>query len=197
MKVFFIILSLVSFLQADEMKRIESIVEDITKLRIDYEKCQERLKDKKVVKTNIVKLKKDDSEIQYYKKLLKAKDNEIINLKNRFKEFKKNTIKKQKSLEVCLKNIDDNPFPKLMPKENVHVKEEIQIIKASTFHLIEDAKIYDAPNGDEIDFWTIDTSFTSTKKTTNWIKVTGYFVNKQWTKAEKEMWIKYTKVSVK
>ncbi|WP_373035453.1 hypothetical protein [Sulfurimonas sp.] len=232
MKALFIILLLISFLHSDEMKRIESIIEDITKLRIDYEECQKSLKDKEVLKANIVTLKKDDSEIENYrkllkeqrqknvllnakidhlnesssnysktigkyKKLLKIKDKEILALKNKLNKPKKKSTKKQKTVEICLKNEDDNPFPKLMPKENTRIEEIVQTTKAATFHLIADAFIYDAPNGRQIDSWTEKTSFTSTKKTTNWIKITGHFINRKWVKAKKEMWIENTKASIK
>ena len=46
MKVILIALVLVSFLQSDEMQRMESIIEDITKLRAQNEECQESLKNK-------------------------------------------------------------------------------------------------------------------------------------------------------
>jgi len=33
------------------------------------------------------------------------------------------------------------------------------------------------------------------KKKKNWVKITGYFIDKKWKKAKKEMWIKDSKVS--
>jgi len=37
--------------------------------------------------------------------------------------------------------------------------------------------------------WEKHTSFTSNVKSKNRIKITGYFVNKKWRKASKEMWV--------
>ena len=52
MKILLGSLVLVSFLYADEMQRIESILQDITNLRSDYEKCQASLDSKKSIKVN-------------------------------------------------------------------------------------------------------------------------------------------------
>lgn len=209
MKALFIVLLLVSFSQADEMKRIESIVEDITKLRVQYKECQNTLKSKETLKADIVKPNKNYSKsvqyqkqlkteidylnklskknkkiIQKYKKLLKIKENDILALKK--------SIKKQS--KQALKKIDDNPFPKLMPKENEDLKEKVLITKASTYRLKSDSDIYDSPNGKRIKIWTENTSFTSNKKTINWVKITGFFVDKKWKKAKKDMWIKNSQI---
>jgi hypothetical protein len=230
MKVLFIAFLLVSFLQADEMKRIESIVEDITKLRAEYEECQNSLKSKETLKAKVVKPIKNDpkvgeyqkqlktqrqqnvilkAEVDYlnglsennekiikkYQKLLKTKEKEILALKKKPKKSPKQAVKKKKLAPVCEKKIDDNPFPKLMPKENVEQKEEVQITKASTYRLSSDSAVYDSPNGKQINSWTKNTSFTSNRKTINWVKITGFFIDKKWKKAKKEMWIKNSKIS--
>ena len=38
--------------------------------------------------------------------------------------------------------------------------------------------------------WENKSSFTSSLMTENWIKITGYFVDKQWKKAAEELWVK-------
>jgi hypothetical protein len=232
MKALFITLLLLSFLQADEMQRIESIVEDITKLRADYEECRNTLKSKEILKADIIKLDKNDSktlkyqnklktqrqkniklkaEIQYlkeklvknentikkYNKLLKLKDNEILTLKKKIRKPSKRSRKKKTLAPVCIKQIDTNPFPKLMQKENIKEKqkERIQRTKASTYRLNYDSSIYDSVNGSKIGLWTKETSFTSNIKTKNWVKITGFFINKKWKKAKKDMWIKNSQVT--
>jgi hypothetical protein len=209
MKILFITLLLVSFLQADEMKRIESIVDDITKLRAQYEECQSSLKSKDTLKATVVKSNKNEVEyllesvannekiIKKYKKLLKIKENDILALKKKVSNKAIQTPKKTKPLLVCAKKIDDNPFPKLMLKEDTELKEEVQVTKASTFRINSDSSIYDSPNGKQISLWTQNTSFTSNMRTLNWVKITGFFVDKKWEKAKKNMWIKNSQVSKK
>ncbi|EDZ62541.1 hypothetical protein SMGD1_2804 [Sulfurimonas gotlandica GD1] len=232
MKAFLITLLLVSFLQADEMKRIESIVQDITKLRAQYEECKNNLNAKETLKAEVAKpennvLERSEyqkelktqrqkniiliAEVDYltessannekmikkYEKLLKTKENEILALKKKLNSNKKTAPKKTKPAEICVKDIDDNPFPKLMPKENAPIIEEIEITKANTFRLNDDSQIYDSPNGKKIDSWTMNTSFTSNRKTKNWVKITGYFTDKKWKKAQQEMWVKHSQVSKK
>ena len=82
-----------------------------------------------------------------------------------------------------------------MPKENLEQKEEVQITKASTYRLSSDGAIYDSPNGKQINSWTKNTSFTSNRKTINWVKITGFFIDKKWKKAKEDMWIKKSQVS--
>ena len=54
--------------------------------------------------------------------------------------------------------------------------------------------IYDGINGKNIDKWVKNTSFTSNKKSANWIQISGYFIDKKWTKAKKQMWVKKAQV---
>ncbi len=183
MKIFFVAILLVSFLQSSEMQRIESIVEDITKLRADYESCQESLKSEK-----------NEDEIIEYQRLLKDEREKSVILEAELNYSKDEilALKKKLSLkpiEVCSKSKESNVFPKLMPKEKV------QTFKASSFRLKNSSSIYDAPDGNMIDAWEKKRSFTSNKKIGSWIKITGYFVDKQWRKAKVEMWVKELDVS--
>ncbi|MFT7002674.1 MAG: cell division protein FtsB [Sulfurimonas sp.] len=225
MKIFLIILLLVSFLQSDEMQRIESIIQDIAKLRTQYEECKNSLNTKETLRVNLVKHDKDNSKITKYEKKLKVqRENNIIltaeveylnerkiNYENIIKKYKKLLIIKEKdilalnkkmknnikSTKLCPVKQDDNPFPKLMLKENAQIKEKekVQITKANTFRLKSDSSIFDAPNANQIYFWTKETSFTSNMKTENWVKITGFFIDKKWKKAKQDMWIEKTKVS--
>ncbi len=227
MKILFIALFLVSFLQSDEIQRIDIMVQDIAKLRAQNEKCQESLKSKETIKTDIIKYKKNKDEIaeyqrllksirqknvilkaqvdyvndaslnskreiKKYKNLLKAKEKELISLKKELSSLSKKSSKSTKPIQVCKKEIDDNPFPKLMSKEKVKkkLKKKSKVFRAGAFRLKVDSIIYDAPRGKKIAQWEKNTSFTSNKKTEKWVKITGYFVDRKWRKSKKNMWIK-------
>ena len=75
--------------------------------------------------------------------------------------------------------------------------ENIQSMKASTFRLNETASIYDEVGGKKVLEWEKNRSFTSNQRTQNWIKITGYFVNRKWQKAEESLWIEESKVTEK
>lgn len=98
-------------------------------------------------------------------------------------EVKAKIVTKQILFDKCE---EPNPFPKLMMKED----NIVHSFKASAFRVNKSASIYDAADGNIIAQWEKSTSFTSDKKTSSMIKITGYFVNKVWTSASKEMWIK-------
>ncbi|WP_457749613.1 hypothetical protein [Sulfurimonas sp.] len=160
---FLLVLVFVLNLYADEIQRINSIVDDITKLRMDYKKSQEELN---IYKDRVKTLEK---KLKIANNLLKTKQKPI-----------ENTVVNDAD---CFKN-QTNTFPKL--------KMRIKVIhtKASAFRLKKDAPIYNAINGKKIDEWEKGTSFTSNQKTEKFIKITGYFKNKQWVKAEKPLWIR-------
>jgi len=105
-----------------------------------------------------------------------------------------------KLVEICsnTNDINPNPFPKLMPKEkktekkiSKKVQKKVEIKHgAKTYRLNKDSSIYNARDGKKVDSWEKDSSFTSNKQTAIWIKITGYFVNKKWQRAKKELWVK-------
>jgi len=77
-----------------------------------------------------------------------------------------------------------NVFPKLK------MRTKIISFKASAFRLNKNAHIYGNLNARTVYDWEKDTSFTSNQKTDQYIKITGYFKNKVWTKASRELWVK-------
>ena len=233
------------FAMANEISRMESIVEDIEKLRSNYTKCMKELvlktdvdnsanselkkmqklmeeykvlleeekvkntlllsqKNEKLtldeksnkVKKNILETKLKDEKIKNeslsrnlkikYEKIIKDKDNIIISLRNKIKSTKKPIMVKK---EICE---DENPFPSLMMKENKEEKISAATLnlKVGTYRLNQESEIYDGINGNVLFLWEDKSSFTTTKVTQDWIKVTGYFVDKKWTKAEKNLWVK-------
>lgn len=182
-------------LNADEIQRIESMVEDISKLRSDYTLTQDKL-----AKCS-AKLKNDFTTESDYVKKEKEYINRIISLENQLKKAKNRVVikeipksKNQVKLKVCLDNQkieSDNKFPKLkMKKEFIDESEETLFFKASSFRVNHEAKIYDGVDADVIDIWENRTSFTSNQRKNKWIKITGYFVDKQWRAATSEMWVK-------
>jgi septal ring factor EnvC (AmiA/AmiB activator) len=207
MKLIYLLFIFIFFAQADEIQRIESIVKDIEKLRVQYEECQK--------KSQILKVQNEDfdkkinslkNKIKYQEKQLKSKGNELKKLKKiQIKEVKT----KEKPMEklVFQKCEEANPFPKLRMKKGFNppkklekveeVKpqmksepEKIEFMQAKAFRLNKEANIYDAIDGKILEQWEEKTSFTSNQRTQNWIKITGYFTNKIWHKSKRELWIR-------
>ena len=252
MKFLLVVLILSFSLNADEMKRIEAIVNDITKLRGEYEGCQteakiyslqlkdERDKNKILIQEmnsfkNLYKREIEyknkililENKIKEQRKLLKTKENikKDLVVKNKIipkikeKEQKTLVIKEKTIKSIVLVNCEEpNPFPNLVMKKEFLkkdikikktkellkiektveskkiVEEKLQRFKASAFRLNKDAPVYDKVNGKKLDEWSVDTSFTSSIKTQNWVKITGYFIDRKWLRSSKEMWIKSSDV---
>ena len=199
MKFIFLVLIISLALQADEIKRIESIVNDITKLRIKHQKCEDNLETQNVkIKEYENSIKNLKTKIKYLKKQVKSKE---TNKKTSLKSNKIILKPKEETIETIVyqKCEETNPFPKLVMKEGKQPEkpltttvESIEYFKARAFRLNTDADIYDAINGKTIDNWENKTSFTSNQRTATWIKITGYFVDKVWRKSDLEMWVKAT-----
>jgi hypothetical protein len=200
--VFLIFVLLLSNLNADEITRIESIVNDITKLRINYEKSQEELslcvvalKDEKDKNSILIQeLNSDNSsdkkEINYRNRI-KNLENKIKELENSLKTKEAKVVENKEQDTICLNNQikDNNIFPKLQMKKEFLEDERLESFQASSFRVNKKTIVYDAINGKKIAEWEENTSFTSNQKTKNWIKITGFFVEKVWQKATDEMWL--------
>ncbi len=180
MKYILILVFLFSFLHTDEIKRIELIINDITELREQYKACKDELSSEnnnesfnnELYKVEIKKLR---SQIKKYKQLLKSKDIEI-------KTFKNNKFN------------NPNEFPKLILKKE-YFKYKIVDTKASTYRLKTRSTIHNDINGEQIDIWDKEVSFTTNVKATlksedSWLKITGFFIDGAWEKAQYKMWIK-------
>ena len=154
----------------------------------------------------IKNMKSIESFKKKYEKILKNKDNEILSLKNKINSENKTIIVRK---EICE---DDNQFPKLMMKDSTEkaiiekaskshliisnkeekkiTKEKEVVSKAKTYRLNKESDIYDKIKGSILYTWENKTSFTSTNMTENWLKITGYFEDKKWIKAEEKLWVK-------
>jgi len=92
---------------------------------------------------------------------------------------------------------NDNPFPKLMMK-NKEVKSEnaasvqsgSEDKSAGAYRMKRESAVYDAPEGKLISLWEERRSFTSNLTQGEWIKITGYFVDKKWQRAKEALWVK-------
>ncbi|MFA6136648.1 MAG: hypothetical protein WC667_01045 [Sulfurimonas sp.] len=263
MKFSIIALAFVSILNANEMARIDAIIEDISKLRDSYSSCKTELESKKSQSTATINMQKDnsslcqakESELKEYKELLKkeqlknslltekiesktkstpnsGKENQIISelekmLENqnqalKLKEseissLKKELIEKVKAKDnqiISLKSsktktvavttaapVEENNFPKLKMREDETPKDvpkEASYSSAASFRLTVDCEVYDSAGGTTVvATWIKGRSFTSNQRTKNWIKVTGYFVDKVWQRATEELWIEEANVAVK
>ncbi|MDH4943805.1 hypothetical protein [Sulfurimonas sp. C5] len=191
MKFFFFICFLLISLNADEMQRLESIVKDIEKLRIDYEFSQTKLQE---CQTSLQTQKENLANNEIYINKIKNLENQIKKLENSLKNKNKNTVKIKEKKIISLNNKintdkciekKDNEFPNLKMRE----KQE-KDTTPTTYRLNQDSIIYSSIDGKEIAKWEKSTSFTSTLRIGKWIQISGYFVNKQWQKAQKQIWVK-------
>jgi len=217
MRLLFIFLFIfLTYSSADEIQRIEGIVDEISKLRSDYAKLEDELvlsqyqlkdeREKNSILQEDLKLysnytKKEaeykseisslDLEIKQAKKALKIKEKEIKNLKSLKTKKSKSTIKEKKCLNYqSIK--EESTFPKLLMKEQYQTSNtnKSNYFKAHAFRANTFAPIYDSVAGKVVDTWEPMTSFTSNEKKDGWIKITGYFVEKIWRPASQELWIK-------
>ncbi len=183
-----------TFIYADELQRIDAIVNDITNLRVQYEKVKEELKACKMKlldeqqKNKILLNELDGYSVlskkeQEYEKSIKNLKTQIKKLKKHLKPEENNNLENQIKIEE-----------KTIKKESEQVSNKvivvnIQEMQPTTFRTAKEIKIYTAPNGELLQKWEEGKSFTSNIKSGNWIKITGYFVNKVWQPAKKDMWV--------
>ncbi|MDO8453551.1 MAG: hypothetical protein Q7S59_03145 [Sulfurimonas sp.] len=278
MKFSIIALAFVSILNANEMARIDAIIEDISKLRDSYTSCKSELESKKSQGTVGLNTQKDssslcqfkESELKEYKELLKKeqqknslltdkiesktesklkassntpKENQIISElermlddqnkalklkegeinslkkelaeKNRTKENQITSIKSSKTKTAAVTTatpiVEENKFPKLQMREDEAPKNLFQEYETpknlsseaiypsiASFRLTVDCEVYDSVGGTKVmATWIKGRSFTSNQRTKNWVKVSGYFVDKVWQKATEELWIEAANVVAK
>ncbi|MDD2779969.1 hypothetical protein [Sulfuricurvum sp.] len=64
----------------------------------------------------------------------------------------------------------------------------------SAYRMATASPVYNAPGGSVVDTWEERRSFTSGTVSNGWIKITGYFVNRVWQRADEELWVKESDV---
>ncbi len=98
---------------------------------------------------------------------------------------------KQKEAQSHVKqNIPKEPQVARKTKAVLKTKPKKKSSQVGTYRLLRDAYVYNEEDGEILYTWEKGRSFTSSKHTDRMIKVTGYFVNRIWRKAEKNMWVK-------
>ncbi|MEA3374376.1 MAG: hypothetical protein U9Q62_11890 [Campylobacterota bacterium] len=226
-------------LLGNEVERIESIVNDVTKLRQNYEGCRAQLAavergeggnsdEKMLALQREIQSQRDlyEREIERMKNELIVSEKKLVLVTRSLKDAKEKkgeykqhlnaqqqVAGKQKSTQVKTVYVtadaascpDPNPFPKLlMKKEYTAMKsngtlkssagkeavEKRTHFKARAFRMKNRARVYDAPKGKVIATWEAKTSFTSGEKEGDWIRITGYFIDKKWRpNRDREMWV--------
>jgi len=196
-KVLFSVFVLSSFLYASssEIGIMEAVVDDISKLKKDYKECQQDLNNRFV--------KTDYKELEKYKLLLKKEKEKNVKMLKDMEWYaqiietletslnqKKQEIEKLKSYKKekeVIKIVKSKKLTKKAPQKVKH-------IKPSNFRLKQDSFIYNKPNGKKMFKWLKNRTFTTNIRTDDWVKITGYFVNRRWTKAQEDMWIEADRV---
>jgi len=226
--------------QINTLKRSQSSEDELSKLKTELLTVQDKLKSSqeanrgleqkiKHLSTDVVQINKSEESAEKEKYRLLSNENRDLKKELKALEIKRASLEKKcvpktitkvkkvtkrvESKSVCL---DDNPFPKLMmkdekeiapatPKKRLIDKEdvpnsleesvpedvkEVILEKGRTYRLKQKSSIYDSPDGKVIAIWEEKTSFTSNIYKGKWIKITGYFVNMKWKKSTDEMWIK-------
>jgi predicted RNase H-like nuclease (RuvC/YqgF family) len=200
-----------NLLYFQEKEKNAILQEKIEALQNRFSTLEKQIKD---TKPQVTKESKQTLDAVEQKELQSLKNNYEKTLKQYKKTIKTlkaqidQTKKPQASKEICK---DDNPFPALLMKKakketklqntktnsEVDAKKQIQepqIIQTvpSTYRLNKESKIYDKANGKEVTIWEKSSSFTSKAMTKEWIKISGYFVDKQWVEAKVDLWVEKT-----
>ena len=203
---------------ADEIATINGLVKEVSKLRTNYDNCQvalhrcrqnlqpqqqssqcdQKLQEaqqqvellKEQLETTVVTDKNESStqeqhleeQVKHLKEEIASKNEEIVQLKEQLKQEKAKKKVLQQHVDEYLKT--QKKYALKSQKQN------ITIITPSAYRTSKDAEIYNGINGKVIDKWEKGTSFTSYINADDWIKITGYFVDRKWRKAQKDLWIK-------
>jgi len=192
-----------SYTFADEIDRIESIVKEIETLRSNYVKVEEKLE---ITQHRFRDLQEKnsilESELELYSNYSQKEEDYSVKIKSLEKKIKslEKKVKTKQSIDNNCKNIivkkrivkekvDNTLFPNLKMKEK-YKDFEIEYTQANTFRTNKQAEIYDTVEGTVVANWEEGRSFTSNEKTSQWIKITGYFVEKVWKASQEELWIK-------
>jgi len=147
-------------LYANDVDSVDSMVKDIEDLRVEYNECKE-------------KSNKFEKQVKVLKNTLLIKENTTENLSLKVKKPEKKLQKTESTVAFSENKL-----------------EKIEKVLPATFRLNTKAGIYDSVNGVKIATWDYKKLFTSYIQTENWVKVTGYFIQKKWKEPNRELWIK-------
>ncbi|WP_295023144.1 hypothetical protein [Sulfurimonas sp.] len=167
-------------------------------------KEQQKVLEKTVVQNKTVKKEqpKLDEKVVPQKSMAKKEQlKSIENIQPKESETKKGQLKLvEKTLpeEDVLKKLQDVADKHRPENSSKKVNESIKssqlqgVIKfePTSFRLNARSSIFNAINGIKVDEWEKDRTFTSNQKTDNWIKITGYFIDRKWQSTGEQMWIR-------
>ena len=138
MKVAILSLAILAFLSADDKTRVESIVQDISTLRANYEQCQQALDAKNIdamvpkidiKKEKVSQCQKTEQELKEYKELLKKEQEKSRVLAQKIdyysNEKPKTTQVKQKILELEKELKEKNKLLKSKESELISLKKDL------------------------------------------------------------------------
>ena len=81
-----------------------------------------------------------------------------------------------------------------LQKTEIQAEDKVEVFDwnaSETYRLKNEAKIYDGIDGNICDTWEEKRSFTSMHRNTDWIQITGYFIDKKWKSSRDEsLWVK-------
>ncbi len=207
-------------LGADEIERINNLIKEVKKLRMNYTTCRHQLielsknkerapqdrnthlyatwKQQQAVLTRELEQAHQNErnlkdQIQSLQEALKAKEQALTALQTkndsltRKIEALQNELYRKKQKQEPVKN--DANTSRTGQKKQPSV-ETLHYTKPKTFRTNKEAPIYDAKNGKQIATWEAHRSFTSNIESGDWIKITGYFIDRVWTPAKRNLWIK-------
>ena len=146
-------------------------------------------------------IKSLENQIKEYENSLKTKSQEMERLQKeiaRLKASQKAASAKNQRTKECKENSvivikeEKKQHLSLDGQKGVVLDKNYKITttRPKTFRTLREADIYDKPEGKKIDRWVKGRSFTSYIESGNWVKITGYFVNRKWTEAKKDLWIR-------
>ena len=207
---------ILSVSSADEIARINALASEVKKLRVGYDACMEELqliqnrkiasKTSEVQKSKLRTLEekialldannthlKEENRLlrKELEKLRKIKAIMEKDLENQKKSALQREMKEEKNPQVVVVQKSDAQHLVLKDSKVKILKEvKIHTTKPKTFRTLHEASIYDAPNKNMIAKWEKGKSFTSYIEAGDWIKITGYFINRKWVPAQKELWIR-------
>ena len=142
-----------------------------------------------------------ENQIKEYKKELKTKSQEIEHLQKEIARLKvsqkssktkSQTTKECKEKSIVVIKEEAKQHLSLDGQKRVVLNKNYKITttRPKTFRTLREADIYDKPEGKKIDRWVKGRSFTSYIESGEWVKITGYFINRKWTEAKKDLWIR-------
>lgn len=190
---------------------MEQIVRDVTELRQKYETCQEALShietkpmECEVNKAELLMRQKEQLSCEErLERLVSAPTQPCQASKSDGLEAKIKALEKElKASKQRYTQLQTQHESLRMDYEGLKQQQNYKPQKAASnapfswsearaYRLLREAEIYDAPNGKVVARWETQRSFTSMQGEGEWVRITGYFVNKQWRPSREEsLWVK-------